>query len=42
MKNTSDLHVIENRTLLNPAFIKSEFPLTETAATLVSQTRDRR
>ncbi len=41
MKNTSDLHVIENRPLLSPAFIKSEFPLTETAATLVSQTRDR-
>lgn len=41
MKNTSDLHVLENRPLLSPAFIKSEFPLTETAATLVSQTRDR-
>lgn len=41
MKNTSDLHVIENRPLLSPAFIKSEFSLTETAATLVSQTRDR-
>ena len=41
MKNTSDLHVIENRPLLSPAFIKSEFPLTEAAATLVTQTRDR-
>ena len=41
MKNTSDLHVIENRPLLSPAFIKSEFTLTETAATLVAQTRDR-
>lgn len=41
MKNTSDLHVIENRPLLSPAFIQSEFSLTETAATLVSQTRDR-
>ena len=41
MKNTSDLHVVENRPLLSPAFIKSEFPLTETAATLVAQTRDR-
>ncbi|HHP7230297.1 MAG TPA: 3-deoxy-7-phosphoheptulonate synthase, partial [Xenococcaceae cyanobacterium] len=41
MKNTSDLHVTETRPLLSPAFIKSEFPLTEPAATLVTQTRDR-
>ena len=41
MKNTSDLHIIENRPLLSPAFIKSEYTLTETAATLVAQTRDR-
>ncbi len=41
MKNTSDLHVTETRPLLSPAFIKSEFPITEPAATLVSQTRDR-
>jgi 3-deoxy-7-phosphoheptulonate synthase len=41
MQKTSDLHVIETRPLLSPAFIKSEFPLTEISATLVSQTRDR-
>ena len=41
MLNTSDLHVVETRPLLSPAFIKSEYPLNETAATLVSQTRDR-
>ncbi|VEP14451.1 3-deoxy-D-arabino-heptulosonate-7-phosphate synthase, phenylalanine repressible [Hyella patelloides LEGE 07179] len=41
MQKTSDLHVIETRPLLSPAFIKSEFPLSETAATLVSDTRDR-
>ena len=41
MLNTSDLHVVETRPLLSPAFIKSEYPLNETAATLVNQTRDR-
>ncbi len=41
MKNTSDLHVTETRPLLSPAFIKSEFPITDQAATLVTQTRDR-
>ena len=41
MQKTSDLHVVETRPLLSPAFIKSEFPLGETTATLVSQTRDR-
>jgi 3-deoxy-7-phosphoheptulonate synthase len=40
MQNTSDLHVLETRPLLSPAFIKSEFPLTEIAATLVSETRE--
>ena len=39
MDITNDLHVIETRPLLSPAYIKSEFPLTEKAATLVSQTR---
>ncbi len=38
---TSDLHVIETRPLLSPAYIKSEYPLKETAAGLVSKTRDR-
>lgn len=41
MDITNDLHVIETRPLLSPAYIKSEFPLTEKAANLVSQTRNR-
>ena len=41
MDITSDLHVIETRPLLSPAFIKSEFPLTEPVAQLVTQTRNR-
>ena len=41
MDITNDLHVVETRPLLSPAYIKSEFPLTDKAATLVSQTRDR-
>ncbi len=41
MHNTSDLHVIETRPLLSPAFIKSELPLADSAAELVTRTRDR-
>ena len=41
MHSTSDLHVIETRPLLSPAFIKSELSITETAAELVTKTRDR-
>jgi len=41
MDITSDLHVIETRPLLSPAFIKSEFPLTESVAQLVTRTRSR-
>ena len=41
MDITNDLHVVETRPLLSPAYIKSEFPITEKAATLVSQTRER-
>ena len=41
MDITSDLHVIETRPLLSPAFIKSEFPLSESMAHLVAQTRTR-
>jgi 3-deoxy-7-phosphoheptulonate synthase len=41
MDKTSDLHVVETRPLLSPAFIRSEFPITEKAANLVVQTRDR-
>ncbi len=41
MDRTHDLHVIETRPLLSPAFIKSEFPITAEAANLVVKTRDR-
>ncbi|MEM7594880.1 MAG: 3-deoxy-7-phosphoheptulonate synthase [Cyanobacteria bacterium P01_A01_bin.83] len=41
MDITSDLHVIETRPLLSPAFIKSELPLTQEVAHLVTQTRER-
>lgn len=41
MRETSDLHVVETRPLLSPAFIHNELPLTETAAALVAGTRDR-
>ena len=41
MDITSDLHVIETRPLLSPAFVKSELPIAEEVAQLVTQTRDR-
>lgn len=41
MYKTSDLHVVENRTLLTPAMLHDEIPLTESAASLVAQTRDK-
>ncbi len=41
MDITNDLHVIETRPLLSPAFIKSEFPITSKAAALVAHTRER-
>ena len=41
MDITSDLHVIETRPLLSPAFIKSELPIASEVAQLVTQTRDR-
>ena len=41
MDTTSDLHVIETRPLLSPAFIKSELPIAPQVAQLVTQTRDR-
>ena len=41
MDITNDLHVIETRPLLSPAFIKSEFPLQPKTATLVAQPRHR-
>lgn len=41
MHKTSDLHVVETVALVAPATLKAEIPLTETAAELVTQTRDR-
>lgn len=41
MHKTYDLHVVETRPLISPATIHSELPIPETAATLVSETRDR-
>ena len=41
MPKTSDLHVVETRPLLSPAFIHSDLPITETASVLVTETRDR-
>ncbi len=39
MPKTSDLHVVENRPLISPATLHGELPLTDTAATLVAETR---
>ena len=41
MHKTQDLHVVETRPLASPALIHHELPLTETAAVLVTKTRDR-
>jgi 3-deoxy-7-phosphoheptulonate synthase len=41
MHKTFDLHVVETRPLISPATLHSEFPITEKAAELVTQTRDR-
>lgn len=41
MRRTSDLHVVETRPLLAPATLHSELPITEKAATVVGETRDR-
>ncbi|MEM9504557.1 MAG: 3-deoxy-7-phosphoheptulonate synthase, partial [Cyanobacteria bacterium P01_E01_bin.43] len=41
MHKTQDLHVVETRPLASPALIHHELPLAETAATLVTKTRDR-
>ncbi|MGB3291994.1 MAG: 3-deoxy-7-phosphoheptulonate synthase [Phormidesmis sp.] len=40
MYKTQDLHVVENRPLLPPIQLLEQLPLTETAAALVTQTRD--
>lgn len=41
MHKTQDLHVVATRPLASPALIHHELPLTETAAALVTSTRDR-
>jgi 3-deoxy-7-phosphoheptulonate synthase len=41
MHKTYDLHVVETRPLITPTQLKSELPITDTAATLVAQTRER-
>lgn len=41
MHQTQDLHVVETRPLINPAFLHAEIPLTQSAAALVAKTRDR-
>jgi 3-deoxy-7-phosphoheptulonate synthase len=41
MYKTYDLHVVETRPLISPATIHHELPITEAAATLVAETRDR-
>ncbi|MEM7796446.1 MAG: 3-deoxy-7-phosphoheptulonate synthase [Cyanobacteria bacterium P01_C01_bin.118] len=41
MHQTQDLHVVETRPLISPAMIHAELPLTQSAAALVSKTRDR-
>lgn len=41
MYKTYDLHVVETRPLISPATIHQELPITESAAAIVSQTRDR-
>ena len=41
MHQTQDLHVVETRPLLSPALLHAELPLTQSAAALVAETRDR-
>ncbi|XGV99768.1 MAG: 3-deoxy-7-phosphoheptulonate synthase [Leptolyngbya sp. BL-A-14] len=41
MHQTSDLHVVETRPLLSPEFVHGDLPITEKAALLVTETRDR-
>lgn len=41
MYKTQDLHVVENRPLLAPNQLLEQLPLTETAAALVTESRDR-
>ena len=41
MLKTSDLHVTETRALMTPEHLKAELPITEAAAQVVAETRDR-
>ena len=41
MYKTNDLHVIDTRPLISPALLHHELPITEAAAALVAETRDR-
>lgn len=41
MRKTQDLHVVETRPLIAPATLHGELPLSERAATVVAETRDR-
>lgn len=41
MRKTSDLHVLETRSLLSPSTIKTDYPITQSVADLVADTRDR-
>jgi 3-deoxy-7-phosphoheptulonate synthase len=41
MRKTNDLHVVETRSLMPPITLKSELPITQSAADLVADTRDR-
>jgi 3-deoxy-7-phosphoheptulonate synthase len=41
MRKTQDLHVVETRPLIAPSTLHHELPLSESAATLVAETRDR-
>jgi 3-deoxy-7-phosphoheptulonate synthase len=41
MHQTHDLHVVETRPLVSPALLHHEFPISNDAATLVAEARDR-
>ena len=41
MHKTQDLHVVETRPLVSPALLHHELPITQAAAALVAETRDR-
>jgi len=41
MHKTQDLHVVETRPLVSPALLHHELPMSEKAAALVAETRDR-